>query len=245
MHSIQSATSWLRLILGFTLSTIPASIMAAPADHLAASISARKQGDTARAIQEATAAIAQHPQSGEAYLERAFAHFAAKNTEAAVKDFKAAVEVDPTNARAYIYRGDLAYRLIEGNYAACESDYAVALKLDPEFPSYRAYTAELYLYLKQPDRVITEAVQGLLAEPHAPIHKINLAHGLAFAGQLESAKAVYRAIATVEIGYGRKGATFALGDFATLQRKGIVYPAMTELTPFLQALAKPAGDTAH
>ncbi|MBL9207074.1 MAG: hypothetical protein JNN01_18430 [Opitutaceae bacterium] len=220
--------------------------VAAPADavtHLAASVEARNKKDFAVAVREASAAIALCPHSAEGYLERAFAHFGAKDSAAAAADFKAAVDADPTCARAYLYRGDLAYRLIEGNFAACEADYATVLRLEPDYPGFRAYSAELYLYLKKPDRVITEAVQGLQAEPHSAIHKINLAHGLAFAGQIEAAKALYRALATVDIGHGRRGAAFALGDFATLRKKGVDYPAMVELTPFLQSLADAAGDS--
>ncbi|HEY9248500.1 MAG TPA: hypothetical protein VIO38_05190, partial [Rariglobus sp.] len=159
----------------------------------------------------------------------------------AADDFKKAAEVDPLNVRAILYRGDLAHRLIEKNYAACEADYATVLKLDPEFPI-RAYTAELYLYMKDPARVVAEAALGLAAEPASPIHRINLAHGLAFSGQIEAAKKIYAALAPLEIAHGRTGAAFALGDFATLAKHGIDYPQIAELTPFLEALrdARPA-----
>lgn len=234
---------WHGFLLGALTSVSGAAGSGDAVAHLALSMEARSKKDFVVAVREASAAIALHPHAAEGYLERAFAHFGAKDLTAAAADFKAAVAADPTCARAYLYRGDLAYRLIEGNFAACEADYATVLRLEPDYPGFRAYSAELYLYMKKPDRVITEALLGLHAEPQSAIHKINLAHGLAFVGQLEAAKTLYRAISSVEIAHGRRGAAFALGDFATLRRKGVDYAAMAELTPFLQALADAAGDS--
>ncbi len=200
---------------------------------------ARAAKDPARAIALGTELIAAQPASGDAYMERAFSYLYSgvpENRALAAADFKKAVEVDPLNVRAILYRGDLAYRLIEKNYAACEADYATVIQLDPQFAHYRAYTAELYLYMKDPARVVAEAALGLVAEPTAPIHRINLAHGLAFSGQVETAKKIYADVAQVEIGHGRKGAAFALGDFATFATHNIDYPQIAELTPFLEAL---------
>lgn len=201
--------------------------------------SARSAKDFAQAEKVARELIAAYPTSSEAYIERAMTYLSQQKRELAAVDFKKAVEVDPTNPRAYLYRGDLAYRLIEKNYAGCEADYATVLKLDPDFPGYRAYTAELYLYMKDPARVITEAAIGLAAEPTHAIHRVNLAHGLAFSGQMAAAKALYTQLASEEIAHGRKGAAFVLGDFATLKRHGIEYPQAAELTPFLEALKSP------
>jgi tetratricopeptide (TPR) repeat protein len=215
-----------------------AACAADPVAQLAEARAAREAKDFPRAEKILAAVIAAHPASSEAYLARGFTWLAQKKNDLAAADFKSAVAVDPTNPTAYLYRGDLAYRMIEGNFAACEADYATVLKLDPAFPHFRAYSAELYLYMKQPTKVIAEATLGLIAEPTAPIHKINLAHGLAFAGQLEAAKALYTAVAPIEIGHGRRGAAFALGDFAQLKRRGLDYPQLAELTPFLEALAQ-------
>jgi len=212
-------------------------LAASAADPVALLVDARAAqdaGDPARAEALLTAAIAESPASSEAYLARGFLRLRQKQRDLAAADFIQAVAVDPTNPRAHLIRGDLAYRLIQGNFAACEADYATVLKLDPDFPHFRAYSAELYLYLRRPERVIEEALQGLLTEPNAPIHKINLAHGLAFSGHVEAAKVAYAAVARTDIERGLTGAALALGDYAQLKRRDIVYPQMAELTAFLE-----------
>lgn len=230
--------SLIRLSLAL-LAVVPVAARAADAvAQMAEARAAREAKDFARAEKLLSAVISAHPASGEAYIQRGFVQLAQKKNDLAAADFKKAVDVDPTNPAAYLYRGDLAYRLIAGDFAACAADYATVLKLDPEYPHFRAYSAELYLYTREPAKVIAEATLGLFAEPNAPIHKINLAHGLAFAGQVEAAKAVYTSVAAVEVGHGRRGAAFALGDFAQLKRRGLDYPQLAELTPFLEALAK-------
>ena len=221
-------------LLGLFLALSVASLAADPAALLA---EARTTSDPVRAEQLLTAAIAAFPASSEAYIARGFVRLGQKQREQAAADFIQAVAVDPTNPRAYLIRGDLAYRMIQGNFAACEADYATVLRLDPDYPHFRAYSAELYLYLRRPDRVVAEALQGLLSEPNAPIHKINLAHGLAFSGQIEAAKVAYAAVARIPIERGLTGAGLALGDYAQLKRRGIEYPQMAELTPFLEAFA--------
>ena len=207
-----------------------------PVAQLAEARAAREAKDFSRAEKVLTAVIADYPASSEAYIARGYTWLAQKKNDLAAADFKQAVAVDPTSPNAYIVRGDLASRLIAGDFAACEADYATVLKLDPHFPGFRAYSAELYLYMKQPSRVITEATLGLLAEPNAPIHKINLAHGLAFSGQIEAAKALYTSVAGINIERGLTGAGLALGDFNQLKRRGVDYPQIAELTPFLEAL---------
>jgi tetratricopeptide (TPR) repeat protein len=201
---------------------------------------ARDAKDVERAVELGTALIADRPASAEPYIERGFTYLYSGRPDyraLAAADFKKAAEVDPLNVRAILYRGDLAHRLIEKNYAACEADYATVLKLDPAYPI-RAYTAELYLYMKDPARVVAEAALGLAADPTAPIHRINLAHGLAFSGQVEAAKTIYTAIAPLDIAHGRTGAAFALGDFATLAKHGVNYPQVAELTAFFESLRK-------
>lgn len=232
-------THRLRLAL-LVLAGLPALVLAAdPATLFLDARAAREAKDSARAIALGTDLIAAQPASGEAYRQRALSYLYSgvpENRALAAADFKKAVEVDPLNVRAILYRGDLAYRLIEKNYAACEADYATVIRLDPEFPHYRAYTAELYIYMKNPARVIAEAALGHAVEPALPIHRMNLAHGLAFSGQVEAAKKIYAALANVEIGHGRTGAAFALGDFEVFAQHDLAYPQMAELKPFLKAL---------
>jgi tetratricopeptide (TPR) repeat protein len=219
---------------------LPLPVLAAdPAAQLAEARAAREAKDFPLAEKILTTVIAENPSSSEAYIARGFLWLGQKKTDLAAADFKQAVGVDPTNPQAYLIRGDLAHRLIAGDFAACEADYATVLKLDPKFPHFRAYSAELYLYMKKPDQVISEALQGLLDEPNAPIHKINLAHGLAFIGQVAAARILYTCVATVDIERGLTGAKLALGDLAQLKRRGIDYPQMAELTLFLEKLTSP------
>jgi tetratricopeptide (TPR) repeat protein len=223
-----------RLLLALLL---PLPLLAAdPVAQLAEARTAREAGDLPLAEKILNTVIAENPASSEAYIARGYFWLGQKKRDLAAADFKQAVAVDPTNPQAYLIRGDLAYRLIAGDFAACEADYATVLKLDPKLPHFHAYSAELYLYMKKPDQVIAEALQGLLDEPNAPIHKINLAHGLAFSGQVAAAKILYTYVATVDIERGLTGAKLALGDLAQLKRRGIDYPQMAEITAFLEKL---------
>lgn len=209
-------------------------------DHALAAAQAHMAGDDATALVEYSAAIAAAPTYADPYIDRALIHFGQQDYEAAVRDFRAAVEADPASARALIYRGDLVSRYVEGDWAACEADYARALELDPQFRGYHSYTAELYLYSGDPARAVAEAGKGMAREPDSLIHQINLAHGLAFTGDVEAAKQIYLEISDEDIAHGRKGAAFALGDYRRIIEKGAVpYPQIAELTPFLEALVRP------
>ncbi|MCF3648571.1 amidohydrolase family protein [Synoicihabitans lomoniglobus] len=209
-------------------------------DFALAAANAQREGDPAAAITHYTAAIAAAPGYADPYIDRGLTHFGQRDYAAAAADFKAAVAADPTSARALIYRGDLAYRYIEGDFAACAADYARALAIDPQFHGYHAYTAELYLYSGEPARAVAEAAQGMAREPASLIHQINLAHGLLFTGDVAAAQRIYVELSDEEIAPGRKGAAFALGDFRLLAEKGAVtYPEIAKLTPWLKTLVRP------
>ncbi|WP_221033121.1 amidohydrolase family protein [Actomonas aquatica] len=209
-------------------------------DHVVAAALARRDGDDEQAIAELTAAIAAAPTYADPYIERAQIYYYRGDHAASSRDFRAAVAADPTSARALIYRGDLVARAVDRDWAASEADYAKALELDPHFHGYHAYTAELYLYSGDPARAVAEAGQGIAREPDNLIHQINLAHGLAFSGDLAAAKRIYLELYDEEIFPGRKGAAFALSDFKKIRATGAVdYPQIAELTPWLENLARP------
>jgi len=158
---------------------------------------------------------------------------------AAAQDFSAAVEADPTSARALVYRGNLTYHYVERDFAAAEADYARALELEPHFERFYAHTAELYLYTGDADRVIAEAGKGIAREPENHLHSLNLAHGLLFSGDVAGAKQLYLELANEPIEGGAVGAIFAQKDFAHIQKIGAVeYPIIDEIVPWLQRLVR-------
>ena len=199
---------------------------------------ARQAHDPAKAIELYSAAIEANPWSGEAWLERGYVYWGREQRTLARLDFNQAVLADPTFAQAYVTRGDLDARMSRRDWKGCEHDYATALKLQPDFPFYFAYTAELYLYNGQPARAIAEARKGLAKDPTALIYKMNLAHGLLFTGQVEAARKLYTEMAPLEVEPGMNGVAFALHDFDGLRRIGeVVYPQIAETEPWLKGLA--------
>ncbi len=81
------------------------------------------------------------------FLERGLSKYKSGDFSAAVEDFTRAVDVDPTNALAYYYRG-IAFEDLDDPYSAIE-DYTKAIEINPSYAE--AYNNRGCLMVKEGD----------------------------------------------------------------------------------------------
>ena len=77
------------------------------------------------------------------YLERGKAYLAEKNYEKAGIEFKNVAQIDPKDARAFLYLGEVAEK--EQEWAQAFGNYKRAIDLDPELIKPRTRLAQFYL----------------------------------------------------------------------------------------------------
>lgn len=77
------------------------------------------------------------------YLERGKAYLAEKNYEKADIEFKNVAQIDPKDARAYRYLGELAEK--DQRWPAAFGNYTRSIDLDPELICPRLCLAQFYL----------------------------------------------------------------------------------------------------
>ena len=77
------------------------------------------------------------------YLERGKAYLAEKNYEKAGIEFKNVAQIDPKDARAFLYLGEVAEK--EKEWAKAFGNYKRAIELDPELIKPRTRLAQFYL----------------------------------------------------------------------------------------------------
>ena len=83
-----------------------------------------------QALDDLNRAIQLKPDYSEAYGNRGFLYFTAKDYSAAIADFNKAVELDPTNAQNYIYRS-LYWRQVAKDNERGLADLNKAIELEP------------------------------------------------------------------------------------------------------------------
>jgi tetratricopeptide (TPR) repeat protein len=115
----------------------------------------RRERNYARAIQDASAALALQSGWPPALRLRADAAYDAKDYESAVKDYTAVLQQHPDWAQVYDQRG-LAYSY-SGRHGLAIPDYTLAIKLDPYLSG--AYNNRGWAYLETGD--VQHAIQDL------------------------------------------------------------------------------------
>lgn len=87
------------------------------------------QDDFQGAIRKFTQALEWQPHSGEARLQRGFAHEKAGNYVEALNDYSMVIQSDPASEKAYSNRGNVYFR--RERYELAVTDYTSALTLNP------------------------------------------------------------------------------------------------------------------
>ncbi|MBR2518496.1 MAG: tetratricopeptide repeat protein [Selenomonadaceae bacterium] len=88
------------------------------------------------AIDDLNRAIQLKPDYSEAYGNRGFVYYMAKDYPAAIADYNRAIELDPTNAQNYIYRSTYWTQITKDNNRAL-TDLNKAIELKPSAHTYR------------------------------------------------------------------------------------------------------------
>ncbi|GEM_PF-3644475 len=102
-----------------------------------------KASSEAKPIDNLDEAIKKDPKSGQAYLDRGNAYFAAKEYQKAIDDFTKGLELDDKNAMTYYYNRGNAYLQLNQQEKAI-ADYDKVIELDPEM--YQAYVNRALVY---------------------------------------------------------------------------------------------------
>ena len=141
----------------------------------------------------ATAVVEAEPtvQAG-TYYERANFLLGQGNNEEAIADYTRAIELDPTNSRAFNNRG-LAHANLE-QFEQALADYAKAIELDPDY--IRAYKNRLLIVEQQRDLQAMARDYGALAEleeDNTAAYRYAQGSALQETGDLTGARAAYDA----------------------------------------------------
>jgi tetratricopeptide (TPR) repeat protein len=74
--------------------------------------------------------IRQHPGDASAHVQRGFARSEYRDLQGAIDDYTQAIRLDPQNADAYYYRGNVYYK--QGQKQAAINEYDQVLRIDPK-----------------------------------------------------------------------------------------------------------------
>ena len=113
--------------------------------------------------------VAQQPPSARDHLQRGAAHLQRQEKEAAIRELRRAVALDPRSPAAHLLLGQ-AY-LAQGAFemmAEAKAELQQALDLDPNLLWARFYLAKIYLDLGRLDRAQDELERGLRIRPDVP-----------------------------------------------------------------------------
>lgn len=140
-------------------------------------------------------AIRKQPATGALYVERAhhnrgFAYLQAKRYEEAMRDFDRALELNASDANAYVGRGTLLTRT--GRHAAALADLTRAIEIDPRYAEAYAKRCFVSMMLEQPPQAASDCERAVALDPsHRDAHT-NLGVVYAALGRYQDAGASYQ-----------------------------------------------------
>lgn len=121
-------------------------------------ITKARNGDYEAAITDFTQAIADHPQSAEAYYRRGLAYFDSGLTEKAIADYNQSLNLDSQQIKVYLSRA-MAFLTIN-NIQSSIIDLQVVFSLDPNCDQAYKLRANICIRLQEYDRAINYLKQA-------------------------------------------------------------------------------------
>ena len=115
------------------------------------------------AIGDLNRAIQLKPDYSEAYGNRGFVYYMAKDYSAAIKDFDRAIELNPNNAQNYIYRS-LYWRFVAKDNGRALADLNKAVELEPTAHAYMNRAGFYRLDLKNFSAAIDDLTRAIELE---------------------------------------------------------------------------------
>ncbi|MGD1995308.1 MAG: tetratricopeptide repeat protein [Anaerolineae bacterium] len=169
----------------------------------------RAAGNTARALEAFSQALALDPTLGSAYVERGAAYLALGNPDAALTDAQAALAVDPEDAAAHALLGEV---LLQGFGDPVQGliAYQKAVRLDPDLGE-ATFLIRWRAAVEggQAGRMIALANEYLNANPDDPLEAYYRGEALSALG---NSSAAIRTLSEALEGGGPAALWFALGD---------------------------------
>ena len=157
-------------------------------------------------------------------------------------DLGRAIKLNPKDASAYDFRGEIEAR--KKQYAAAAKDEQKASELDPKNGRYYSNLGWCELFNRKPRESITASLKALKLSPDDPVMiKGNLAHAYLFNNQLEKAKAIYLENKDAKLHDGRPFSQVVLDDFKEFQEAGITHPDMEKIKTLLTGKAQDTNST--
>ncbi len=143
-----------------------------------------KDEDYVHAIHYLDEILAREPKNVEALSMRGYSYAGLNQYKQAIKDFDKAIELEPTWANLYVYRGSAFYSLARMKHSdiclerACE-DLQNAIELDPKLPDAHAVLGYVYALFEQEEdcyKAFKEALRLIDVEKkqpkHVPVNKL-------------------------------------------------------------------------
>jgi Flp pilus assembly protein TadD len=152
-------------------------------------------------------------------------------------DLGRAIKLNPKDASAYDFRGEIEAR--KKQYAAAAKDEQKAIELDPKDGRLYSNLGLCELFNRKPRESITASLKALKLSPdNAVAIKTNLAHAYLFNNQFGKAKAIYLENKDAKLRDGRTFSQVVLDDFKEFQEAGITHPDMEKIKALLTGKAK-------
>lgn len=157
--------------------------------------------DTALSADAVSRAAATSPEAYEHYLEGRFFHNrrAPGDAERAETHYRQALEIDPTDARAWAgLAGTFVVRIIQENatadamWVAWKDAVERALAYGPDLAEAHVRAAQYFWHTEQPDRAAEHRRKALLLDPDDPLVLSSMAGTYMFQGRLELAIDAYQ-----------------------------------------------------
>ena len=145
-----------------------------------------QQGNYHTAIADFDQAIAENPDSIDAYYNRAFAYIQLGRWEVALADLTETLRLDPSWAIARVNRGNVYLEL--GQYDLAMADYEQALKSDPNNALAHHNLALVFWKLGKIQQALTEFEQALTIAPDYAQAYLN--RGLLYAEESKTQQAL-------------------------------------------------------
>jgi tetratricopeptide (TPR) repeat protein len=103
-------------------------------------------------------------EEAQAALERGIKHHENKDYDQAIKEFNEAIRLNPKNAVAYAYRGDV-YRMKSQNDLAIK-EFNEAIRLDPKNVDAYSCRGDVYRMTGQYDQAISDCTEAIKLDPY-------------------------------------------------------------------------------